>query len=151
MGLLIMKKRFIALFLMILFMISFSGCRLGYSNPFHGEPDGIRVCLLNSNEQHLYEYDIHADESKIPLLTKDERYIVEVHLTGGPFGSDSRFISFSYDDEKVEIIELSGGGVYSLRILEDFEETTVVVSHKDYLHSFSCDVLLKMQPNEIIE
>ena len=132
-------------------MISNSSCTLGYSTPFHGEPDGVRVCLMDSNEQCLYEYDVYADESKIPLLTKDEAYILKICLTGGPFGSDSRFISFSYDDEKIEIIELGGGGVYSLKILEDFEETTIVVCHEDYRHSFSCDVLIKMQPNEIIE
>ena len=136
-----MKKKLIALFLTILCIISISSCTLGYSTPFDGEPDGVGARLMNSKGECLYEYFPNAD-GEIPLLLREEDYILEVYLTGGPFGGCSLFDSFVYDAEKIEIIELSDGGVYSLKILEDFEETTIVVSYD----SFSCDVLLKMQP-----
>ena len=146
-----MKKKIFALLLIIIFMISANGCTLGYSTPFHGEPDGIMVCLMDSNHKYLYEYGgpyaHYRDESKIPLLSIEEDYILEVDLTGGPFLVASSGINFTYEEEKLEIIELNDYGEFILRILECFEETTIVVSHD----AFSCDVLIKMQPSEIVE
>ena len=157
-GLLIMKKRFIALILMILFMISANGCSLlGYTKPSNRAPKGMSVTLMDINHEYLYKYgypaDYYMDKSKIPLLSREESYILDVDLiSGGPsvIRLASSFINFIYEEEKLEIIELTDYGEFILRILEDFEETTIVVSHEDYLQSFSCDVLLKMQPNEVI-
>lgn len=151
---LIMKKKIFSLFLIIIFMISANGCVFGYSTPFDGKPDGIMVFLRDSNEKYLYAYGGYAhymDESKIPLLSREKEYILDVDLRGGPFGVDSSAVNFVYEEEKLEIIELEKPGNYSLTILEDFEETTIVVKYETYNQSFSCDVLLKMQPNEIIE
>ena len=67
---LIMKKKLIALFLMILFMISASGCALFKpSNPSNSVPNGMVVYLRDSNDKYLYEYgypaDYYMDKSKI--------------------------------------------------------------------------------------
>ena len=150
-----MKKKLIALFLMILFMISASGCALfASSKPFYKDPDGIVVYLRDSNHKYLYEYGNpygYNDESKIPLLSREESYIVEVDFfNAGDSIIIKDYISFVYEEEKLEIIDLNHHGEFILRILEDFEETTVVVGYENDLYSFSCDVLIKMQPNEVI-